>query len=217
MISLWAHPRCNKSVPLRTPRMIRPLRAVANDAGQLMLSKSAHAGCAKAATLEPVRVARNLAQMTFGIWTRRSPSRANAEINFRNGGSAEGSLARRGGRPIPKKGWDPFFPPRLALLPQHSQRPLASAIWKSLSAWKDVELSSGASPSRERLFLQSACKPGASSISEIYFAGGWHNSLYNDPSTRPKRAQERQAPLLAWVEKRVFCQAAPAGARGKGR
>jgi len=50
--------------------------------------------------------------------------RANAEINFRNGGSAEGSLARRGGRPIPRKGWDPFFPPRLGLPTEHSQRPL---------------------------------------------------------------------------------------------
>src|SRR6201988_4947675 len=49
---------------------------------------------------------------------------ANAKINFRNGGSAEGSLARRRGRPIPRKGWDPFFPPRLGLLRQHSQRPL---------------------------------------------------------------------------------------------
>ena len=51
-------------------------------------------------------------------------TRANPEINFRNGGSAEGSLARRGGRPIPRKGWDPFFPPRLGLPTQHSQRPL---------------------------------------------------------------------------------------------
>src|SRR5258707_13040554 len=31
--------------------------------------------------------------------------RANAELNFRNGGSAEGSLSRRGGRPISKRGW----------------------------------------------------------------------------------------------------------------
>ena len=53
-------------------------------------------------------------------------ARANAEINFRNGGSADGSLARRGGRPIPRKGWDPFFPPRLGLPTQHSQRPLAA-------------------------------------------------------------------------------------------
>jgi len=52
------------------------------------------------------------------------PTRANAEINFRNCASAEGSLARRGGRPIPRKGWDPFFPPRLDLPTQHSQRPL---------------------------------------------------------------------------------------------
>ena len=52
--------------------------------------------------------------------------RANPEINFRNGGSAGGSLARRGDRPIPRKGWDPFFPPRLGLPTQHSQRPLAA-------------------------------------------------------------------------------------------
>ena len=60
--------------------------------------------------------------------------RANAEINFRNGGSVDGekgtpsspsgSLTRRGGRSIPRKGWDPFFPPRLDLPTQHSQRPL---------------------------------------------------------------------------------------------
>ena len=33
-------------------------------------------------------------------------------------------MARRGGKPIPRKGWDPFFPPRLGLPTQHSQRPL---------------------------------------------------------------------------------------------
>jgi len=43
--------------------------------------------------------------------------RANAEINFRNGGSAEGSLVRRGGRSIPIG---------LDLPTQHSQRPLAA-------------------------------------------------------------------------------------------
>ena len=43
--------------------------------------------------------------------------RANAEINFRNGGCAEGSLARRGGRAIPIG---------LDLPTQHSQRPLAA-------------------------------------------------------------------------------------------
>ncbi len=41
-------------------------------------------------------------------------------------GSAEGSPARRGGRSIPRKGWDPFFPPGLDLPTQHSQRPLAA-------------------------------------------------------------------------------------------
>src|SRR4029077_21094212 len=51
-------------------------------------------------------------------------SRANAEINFRNGGSAEESLARRGGRSIPRKGWDPFFPPGLDLPTQPTQRRL---------------------------------------------------------------------------------------------
>src|SRR5882724_6909539 len=44
-------------------------------------------------------------------------ARANTEINFRNGGSAEGSLARRGGRSIPIG---------LDLPTQHSQRPLAA-------------------------------------------------------------------------------------------
>jgi hypothetical protein len=70
------------------------------------------------------------------MWRHKSDKRArvNAEINFRNGGSVDGekgtpsspsgSPARRGGRPIPRKGWDPFFPPRLGLPLQHSQRPL---------------------------------------------------------------------------------------------
>ena len=56
---------------------------------------------------------------------RRASSRANPEINFRNGGSAEGSLARRGGKPIPRRGGI-FLPPRLGLPTQHSQRPLAA-------------------------------------------------------------------------------------------
>ena len=47
----------------------------------------------------------------------RCCSRANLEIDFRNGGSAEGSLARRGGKPIPIG---------LGLPTQHSQRPLAA-------------------------------------------------------------------------------------------
>src|SRR4249919_3810104 len=50
-------------------------------------------------------------------WKLFAKSRANPEINFRNGGSAEGSLARRGGRPIPIG---------LGLPTQHSQRPLAA-------------------------------------------------------------------------------------------
>ena len=53
--------------------------------------------------------------------------RANPEINFRNGGSAGGSLARRGDRADPKKGVGPLFPPRLGLPTQHSQRPLGRA------------------------------------------------------------------------------------------
>jgi hypothetical protein len=40
-----------------------------------------------------------------------------------------------GGRQTPRKGWDPFFPPRLRPPTQHSQRPLASAIWKFVSAF----------------------------------------------------------------------------------
>jgi hypothetical protein len=47
----------------------------------------------------------------------RTAFRANAETNFRNGGSAEESLARRGGRLIPLG---------LGLPTQHSQRPLAA-------------------------------------------------------------------------------------------
>ena len=47
----------------------------------------------------------------------QSELRANPKINFRNGGSAEGSLARRGGKPIPIG---------LGLPAQHSQRPLAA-------------------------------------------------------------------------------------------
>ena len=40
-----------------------------------MLSKSAHVGFAKAATLKRVRAVLNLAQMIFGTWTRRSGSK----------------------------------------------------------------------------------------------------------------------------------------------
>jgi hypothetical protein len=47
----------------------------------------------------------------------REQHRANAKINFRNGGCAEGSLARRGGRAIPVG---------LDLPTQHSQRPRAA-------------------------------------------------------------------------------------------
>jgi hypothetical protein len=50
--------------------------------------------------------------------------RANAEMNFRNGGRAE--ALRRGGRPIPI---------RLGLPTRRGQRPLASAIRKILSAF----------------------------------------------------------------------------------
>ena len=51
------------------------------------------------------------------VMKRADRTRANPEINFRNGGSAEGSLARRGGKPIPIG---------LGLPTQHSQRPLAA-------------------------------------------------------------------------------------------
>jgi hypothetical protein len=52
-----------------------------------------------------------------GYFRTKDLARANPEINFRNGGIAEGSLARRGGKPIPIG---------LGLPTQHSQRPLAA-------------------------------------------------------------------------------------------
>jgi len=61
-------------------------------------------------------VPRKTTRMSDGGLPPKS-SRANAEINFRNGGSAEGSLARRGGRSIPIG---------LDLPTQHSQRSLAA-------------------------------------------------------------------------------------------
>ena len=66
--------------------------------------------CRTASCQSPGRVKKAAASPRKGI-------RANAEINFRNGGSAEGSLARRGGRSIPIG---------LDLPTQHSQRPLAA-------------------------------------------------------------------------------------------
>ncbi len=94
------------------------------------------------------------------LQAQRGPVRANAEINFRNGGSAEGSLARRGGRPIPRKGWDPFFPPRLGLPTQHSRRPLAAPALSQAAVLKE---SLGRRPGRN----------GLSAVSEAQGQGLW--------------------------------------------
>ena len=72
---VWAHPHYKRPGSLQAAQAIQPLRTAASGVGELMLSKSAHVGFAKAATLKRVRAVLSLAEMIFGTWTRRSRSK----------------------------------------------------------------------------------------------------------------------------------------------
>ena len=90
-------------------------------------------------------------------------SRANAEINFRNGGSAEGSLARRGGRSIPIG---------LDLPTQHSQRPLAAPAL-SQAILSEVL---GRRPGRNGLSAASSAQ--GQGLRTLAFASSWQTGYF---------------------------------------
>ena len=154
---------------------------------------------------------------------RVGPTRANAEINFRNGGSAEGSLARRGGRSIPRKGWDPFFPPRLDPPTQHSQRPL-----KGMGPLLPIRAPALSQAILSEVLGRRPGRNGLSAVSEaqgqglwtLAFASSWQTghfasaiwkflSAFALARASPKRGNGLSVVNWCVAQGLVFCAAAP--------